>query len=93
MVSYPTAWLTTLKYLNKKGNDIELLEEETMHLDFGWVFFYQLREYLQSGNLSHALAGNAPIIVDRQTGQISVTGTAYSIEYYIEEYKAKNGLS
>ena len=93
MISYPAARLTILEYLDKMGIDVDLLEEETMHLDFGWVFFYQSREYLQSGNLSYALAGNAPIIIDRQTGQISETGTAYSVDYYIEKYEAKNGLN
>ena len=93
MISYPAARLTILEYLDKTGIDVDLLEEETMHLDFGWVFFYQSREYLRSGNLSYALAGNAPIIIDRQTGQINETGTAYSVDYYIEKYKAKSGLS
>ena len=34
-----------------------------------------------------ALAGNAPYIVNRHTGEIRTTGTAQPIEQYIEEYE------
>ncbi len=33
------------------------------------------------------LAGNAPYIVNKHSGQLQVTGTAHDIEYYIDEYE------
>jgi len=36
--------------------------------DFGWVFFYDTKEYLETNDVTHALAGNAPLIVDRTDG-------------------------
>jgi hypothetical protein len=44
--------------------------------DFGWVFCYNIKEYMDSRNTSQALAGNAPLILDRGDGKIYVTGTA-----------------
>jgi hypothetical protein len=40
------------------------------------------------------LVGNAPYIVNRNTGELIETGTAYEIEDYINEYESKlrNGL-
>ena len=33
------------------------------------------------------LVGNAPYLVNKHTGQLVVTGSAYDIEHYIEAYE------
>jgi hypothetical protein len=55
--------------------------------DFGWVFFYNTKEYVDSGDPELGLVGNAPLIVDRTDGKLYVTGTVHPLEYYIEEYR------
>ncbi|MCO6560856.1 MAG: hypothetical protein J6574_07075 [Gilliamella sp.] len=52
----------------------------------GWYFCYQSRQYLDTGNTSYLLAGNAPIIIDKDKGSIIDTGTAYPIGKYLDEY-------
>ncbi len=52
-----------------------------------WVFFYQTKEYVESGDVMKMLGGNAPIIVSNTDGSIYVTGTAHPIQKYIEEYR------
>ena len=64
-----------------------VMDENTIEKEWGWVFFYNSERYLKTGAISHALAGNAPFIVNRHTGEIRVTGTALPIERYIEEYE------
>jgi len=54
---------------------------------YGWVFFYQAKNY-DPNDISTYLAGNAPIIFDRDNGEIRVTGTAHETEYYLKEYEA-----
>jgi hypothetical protein len=54
--------------------------------DVGWVFFYDSRRHQETGNLYDALGGNAPILIDRETGQAHPTGTARPIEEYVDEY-------
>lgn len=54
--------------------------------DVGWAFFYDSRQHQQSGSILDALAGNAPILVDRDTGQFCPTGTARPVEEYVAEY-------
>lgn len=73
--------------LQSANDDFVIVENDTIETDFGWVFFYNSKQYLESGNISHALAGNAPIIVDRLTGEIAETGTAHDIDYYIQRYR------
>ena len=64
-----------------------MVDEETQEHEWGWVFFYQSRLYLESKKLEYALAGNAPLIVNRRTGDIVETGTADPPEHYIREYE------
>lgn len=64
-----------------------ILNDQTQEHDFGWVFFYNTREYIEDGDFSAALAGNAPLIVDKSSGQLYETGTAHSIEHYISAYR------
>jgi len=64
-----------------------ILEAETIKTEWGWVFFYQSKDYIESGEIGDMLAGNAPYIVNKYSGQIVATGTAHDIEYYIREYE------
>ncbi|HXA65059.1 MAG TPA: YrhB domain-containing protein [Bryobacteraceae bacterium] len=66
--------------------ELRLLGEHTIESDFGWVFFWQSQRFLETGNSSDQLAGNAPLILGRRDGALQVTGTAHPIERYIQRY-------
>ena len=68
--------------------DIVILDGSTLERPFGWVFFYNTRAYLETHNVSDALAGNAPYIVNRFTSEVRATGTARPVEHYISAYEA-----
>ena len=66
----------------------ELLRDATITRPYGWVFFYQSRAYLQNPtDVSRALAGNAPFLVDRVNGEVRVFGTAHPVEWYLSHYE------
>jgi hypothetical protein len=65
------------------GDECVLLQDQTLEEPFGWVFFYESKAYVETGELSHALAGNAPIVVLRDSGDVRVTGTAHAIDHYL----------
>ena len=67
--------------------DCAILQNETIEKDWGWVFFYQSKAFIKTGDFRDMLAGNAPYIVNRYSGEIQVTGTAYPIEHYIQKYE------
>ena len=71
--------------------ELAILDNETIEKEYGWVFFYQTKEYLKTGNILDALVGNAPYIVNKYTGELIETGTANPIEDYIAEYEARSG--
>ena len=68
---------------------VEIVEDSTIERAWGCVFFYQASEYLRTGNVSAALAGNAPYIVNRHTGEVIVTGTAWPTQKYIDDYESR----
>jgi hypothetical protein len=70
------------------GIDCEILKGETIEKNWGWVFFYQSAAFLKSGDFRDMLGGNAPIIINKLTGKLIHTGTAYEIEHYIKEYES-----
>lgn len=65
-------WLRPKEYV--------LLDDETREEDFGWLFFYQ-----PTGEAP--LAGNAPIAVRRESGEVRVTGTALPVEDYVRQLR------
>ncbi|SHG63571.1 YrhB domain-containing protein [Massilia sp. CF038] len=58
-----------------------------------FAFFYNTKEFLATGNYIYALAGNAPLMVSKLTGEMKVAGTALPIEDYVREFEAMRGRS
>jgi hypothetical protein len=63
-----------------------ILDEQTMERSWGWVFFYTSRGW-RDGDLSYAIGGNAPFIVNRHTDAVVGTGTARTVEFYVQNYE------
>ena len=72
-----------------EGDGLMLLLEHTIEKPFGWVFFYTSRLYYETGDFAYALAGNAPFIINRHSGEVFTTGTARPVEEYVAEYEAQ----
>ena len=53
------------------------------------AYTYQTTNYLATGDVTHALSGNGPILVSRLTGAVAVAGTALPITEYIREFEAE----
>src|SRR5258707_164601 len=90
-----SAWLTNQPGDNAGDGPIELclLEEQTLETDFGWVFFYTSKLYRDTGDFNYAIAGSAPVIVDRRDGSLHPTGTAHPVQYYVEEFRRRRRLA
>jgi hypothetical protein len=72
---------------SKWGATYELTITKTLERPFGWVFCYDSKAYLETGDMRHAIAGNAPIIVDRKDGSVHVTGTGRLLAEYLDNYE------
>lgn len=59
----------------------------------GWLFCFQSREFLETGDFSTQLIGNCPFIIDKDSGNIYELGTTYPLDVYIQEYENKKNKS
>ncbi|WP_445221872.1 YrhB domain-containing protein [Bradyrhizobium sp. Pa8] len=67
------------------GEDL-MLSEKTVKVSEGWVFFYNTREFVETGNFSSHLAGNCPIFIDRG-GRIHYLPTSIPWDVALEKLR------
>lgn len=58
------------------GMEMVLLDQHTTEYDFGWAFTAQSQAFVDSGNALDMAVGHGPVVVDRFTGAVWVTGSA-----------------
>lgn len=68
------------------GEDLEVLEDETVEVDAGWIFFYNSSEYVRTKDPLSRLAGNGPILVTRG-GDIELIPSHISWSEYLARHK------
>ena len=88
MITNDEAGVIANRYLDELQKEIgdPLQLTKTQEESFGWVFFYQSKEFMETGALSSMLAGNAPFIVNRRDGAVHVLGTVHPVDVYLKEY-------
>ena len=69
------------------GLELCLQPEKTLTTDVGWVYFYDSREFVETGNPKTALIGNAPLLIDGVTGATHLLGTERPVETYLDDYR------
>ena len=87
MITYESALERAKAYL--KDSDIPLQLTCEGEFSEGWFFCYQSKEYLETGSFSAQLAGNGPFLIDKETGELHVLGTAKSLKEYLDQYVMK----
>lgn len=70
---------------NRPPHQLEIIEVQEH--DFGWLYFYNTKEFVKTGDFVFALGGNAPVIVGRHDGKLYATGTAKPIEHYLNDFR------
>lgn len=67
---------------------LRIQDQSTLRMSFGWMFLYQSAEFLDSGDYSTMISGNAPLLIDRFTGALWITDTVERPAVYAENYEA-----
>jgi hypothetical protein len=60
--------------------------DATTEFNFGWVFYWNSRRFLETGDVRHALEGNTPFLVDRRDGAVRPLGTGFPLHQTIRAY-------
>lgn len=80
------------KYLDKivlsdNEDKLVVIEDSIIEKPYGWVFIYNSKKFIDTGNIFLSLSGNGPVIVEKDTGQIHQLGSSLSIENAIKDYE------
>ena len=67
----------------------QMLPDATEEISEGWVFFYNTRDFIQTGESLSALAGNGPILITR-AGAVIQLGTASPWAEYVRQLPHSN---
>jgi Immunity protein 35 len=78
-----------LRQMSTPDNPFVVADEGTIEKPYGWVFFYNSKKYLETREISYALAGNGPVIVNKHDATVEFFGTFKSTLEFIAEYESK----
>jgi hypothetical protein len=91
MIDHATARALALAKIQQiwsiKEDEPSIRDGATREEDFGWVFFYNTKRFHQTNDTRFRLAGNGPVVVDRETGHVSILGTSGGVESQIEHFR------
>jgi hypothetical protein len=93
MINIEQAKKIAEEYVNKdyyvEGDRLIVVNEETIEKEYGWVFFFDSLKHLETGDDSYLVAGNAPVVVEKNDGGIHVLATVPPLERWIDQYEAQ----
>jgi hypothetical protein len=59
-----------LEKAQRSGIPLAVLEEETLELESGWVFYWDSLAFVETGETCRRLAGDVPFFVNRSTAEL-----------------------
>jgi hypothetical protein len=75
--------------MRERGDSLVIIESSTIEKDYGWIFFYNSRKYLETKKDRYLLYGGGPIVIEKEDGSIHQLGSAGGAQYQIELYEAR----
>lgn len=76
-----------LQHMSTDDDPFVLIEKSTIERPFGWVFFYNSEKFVNTGISEYRLAGNGPVIVNKDTGLVRFYGSGKPPEEIIKDYE------
>ena len=83
-----TARAIAASTIREDEGQLRIQDQSTMRHAFGWMFLYQSARYIETGDYSAMISGNAPLLVDRFSGAVWITDTEYRPAVYAANYLA-----
>jgi hypothetical protein len=71
----------------KASQPFVIIENKTQTKDFGWVFFYTSKKFLETHDRKDLIPGNGPLVVDRLDGSTHFLSSSLPPNRAIEEYE------
>lgn len=68
--------------------DCALVADATREYPTCFVFFYQSKKFVDTGDHGEMLVGHGPVLVSREDGRVFETGSAFSVCHYVKAFEA-----
>ncbi|MCL2779532.1 MAG: YrhB family protein [Polyangiaceae bacterium] len=94
-MSCEQARTAVLKRIHEEGfkdDEVAILDSETIEKPYGWIFFFNSRRYVETGNMMHSFFGYGPVVVIAKTGEIIMLTSRAPTEGYIKELEDERHL-
>jgi ribonuclease HI len=93
MLTKEEAWDLALKHIQRHPSPVTnaMLDYHTIERPFGWVFSYNSKKFLDTGDIRFRLFGNVPVLVNKHNNEV-VWITGHKKEERLEqidEYERK----
>lgn len=74
---------------NEDGDEVVI--SKIIEYDFGWIFFYASKHFLNTGDSNYLIGGTGPFIINRYNGKLfwldSINPYQYYVEYFQKAYR------
>ena len=67
--------------------DCSIVPDATREFEKCFAVFYQAKKYIENGDFASMLVGHGPVLVDKESGDVFETGSAYPVERYVEAFE------
>jgi Immunity protein 35 len=75
--------------LSDESGGAVIIDEATIEKDYGWIFFYQSKKFIETQDMEYMLFGNLPFVVEKSDGSITKIRISFPMEDSIKEYEAQ----
>lgn len=97
MISESEATDIAMRFIRREAAAVEggvvIISEKTIRKPYGWIFFYNARLHLETGDPLAALGGNGPLVVERESGRVHVLSTVEDVAAAIGAFEKATGLA
>jgi Immunity protein 35 len=69
-------------------NELVIVPEAVIERSYGWVFSYQPKKFLETGEIQYSILGNSPVLIKKEDGSMYNLGTHRSIESALRDYES-----
>ena len=77
--------------LGAGGEEFALALDRTIERDRCYVFFYNTKRFLETGENRYRLAGNGPILVSKYDGYLQAYGSNRPVEVFVSDFERQIG--
>ena len=71
----------------KLPEDMDIMEDQTIEKEYGWVIFSQSKKYIETGNSRYGYIGSGGELVEKSTGRIHEFGSAFTLKENLKIYE------